>query len=179
MSLATVLTPRDLFSDEDLEELTRLKEAVYPPEPGATWDGASREWAAPQWGVFVRDDSGDLVSYTGVVQRDGAHDGQGVSIGGVGGIATHPEHRGKGYAAIGIGRALDFLARNGVDFALLVCRDDLIAYYERLGWRPFAGDLVVSQFAEPEIFTYNRVMVGDVNRSAPRSGMIDLKGPPW
>jgi len=179
VSLATTLTPRDLFSDEDLEALKRLKEAVYPPEPGVTWDGACREWAAPQWGVFVRDDLGALVSYTGVVEREGAHDGQRVAIGGVGGIATHPEHRGKGYAAIGIGRAIDFLAANGADFALLVCRDELIAYYEKLGWRLFEGELIVSQFGEPEVFRYNRVMVGDVNRAAPRSGTNDLKRPPW
>jgi aminoglycoside 2'-N-acetyltransferase I len=179
MSLATTLTPRDLFSDDDLEALNALKEAVYPPEPGVIWDGASREWAAPQWGVFVRDDSGALVSYTGVVEREGGHDGEPVSIGGVGGIATHPDRRGKGYAAIGIGRALDFLAVDEVDFALLVCRDELIPYYERLGWRIFDGELLVSQFGEPEVFTYNRVMVGDVNRAAPRSGTIDLNGPPW
>jgi len=179
VSLSATLLPRDQFDDSDLLALSGLKEAVYPPEPGAVWDGASREWAASLWGVFVRDDTGDLVSYTGVIRREGTHDGEPVSIGGVGGIATHPEHRGRGHASIGMGRALDFLTSEGVDFALLVCRDELVGYYGKLGWRLFGGDLVVSQFGEREIFTYNRVMVGDVNRSAPESGTIDLKGPPW
>lgn len=179
MSLATTLIPRDQFGDSDLVALSRLKDAVYPPKPGAVWEGASREWAAPMWGVFVRDDSGSLVSYTGVIRREGTHDGEPISIGGVGGIATHPEHRGRGYASIGMGRAIDFLTGEGADFALLVCRDELVDYYEKLGWRLFHGDLVVSQFGEPEVFTHNRVMVGDVNRSAPESGTIDLKGPPW
>ena len=179
MSISADLVPRGQLHDSDLDALAQLKDAVYPPEPGATWDGASREWTAPQWGVFVRDDSGDLVSYTGVISREGAHDGRRVSIGGVGGIATHPDHRGRGYAPIGMGRALDFLTRGGADFVLLVCRDELVAYYQRLGWRLFAGELMVSQFGEPEVFTYNRVMVGDLNQAAPKSGTIDLQGPPW
>jgi hypothetical protein len=78
-----------------------------------------------------------------------------------------------------MGRALDFLTGEGADFVLLVCRVELVDYYQKLGWGLFHGDLVVSQFGEPELFTYNRVMVGDLNRSAPESGTIDLKGPPW
>lgn len=179
MSFKITLTARTAFAASDLEALQKLKDAVYPPEEAGEWDGASREWAAPQWGVFVWEESGDLVSYTGVVRTEGTHDGAAVSIGGVGGIATHPDQRGKGYAAIGIGRGIDFLAGLGTDFALLVCRDELVLYYEKLGWRLFDGDVVVRQFGEPETFTYNRVMVGDVNRAAPSTGTIDLQGPPW
>lgn len=179
MTITTTLEPRSGFSDSDLVALTGLKDAVYPPEEAGEWDGASREWAAPQWGVFVWDDSGDLVSYTGVVRTDGTHDGTPVSIGGVGGIATRPDQRGKGYAAIGIGRGIDFLAGMGTDFALLVCRDELVGYYEKLGWRLFGGEVLVRQFGETEPFTYNRVMVGDINQTAPSSGTIDLQGPPW
>lgn len=170
------LKARDDFSESDLEALHGLKDAVYPP--GEPWEGASREWSGPQWGVFVRAE-GPLVSYTGVVQRQGSVDGDPMTVGGVGGIATHPDHRGKGYASLGLGRALDFLAEQGTDFALLVCRDELIAYYDRLGWSVFEGDLVVTQFGEPETFGFNRVMVGDLNQKAPVSGTIDLKGPPW
>jgi len=179
MSISADLVSRGRFDDADIDALAHLKDAVYPPEPGVTWDGASREWTAPQWGVFVRDGSGALVSYTGVILREGTHDGRRVSIGGVGGIATHPDHRGRGYASIGIGRALDFLIGEGADFALLVCRDELVRYYEGLGWRLFAGEVVVSQFGEPEVFVYNRVMVGDLKGAAPGSGTIDLQGPPW
>lgn len=179
MSIRTTLEARTRFTDSDLMALNELKDAVYPPDETGEWDGASREWAGPQWGVFVWDESDELVSYTGVVRTEGTVDGEPVSIGGVGGIATHPDHRGKGYAAIGIGRGLDLLAGMGTDFALLVCRDELVGYYEKLGWRLFEGEVVVSQFGEPETFTYNRVMVGDIDRTAPGSGIIDLQGPPW
>lgn len=179
MSITISLKARDAFSDYDLESLRALKTAVYPPEEEGAWEGASREWAAPQWGVFVRDEAGRLVSYTGVVRTDGTVDGNAVTIGGVGGIATHPEHRGHGYAPIGMGRALDYLTTRHTQFALLVCRDELVDYYSRLGWVEFEGELIVTQFGKPEKFTFNRVMVGDLNEPAPRTGTIDLHGPPW
>lgn len=179
MSITAVLKSHDDFSHSDTEALRSLKAAVYPSDEETSWEGASREWTSPEWGVLVRDDSGTLVSYTGVVQRRGFVDGSDAVIGGLGGVATHPDHRGAGYAPIGMGRALDFLAKRDTDFALLVCRDDLVDYYSRLGWGLFEGDLLVTQFGSSEKFTFNRVMVGDLRVPAPRSGVIDLEGPPW
>lgn len=179
MSITAILKAADDFSSSDVDALQRLKEAVYPSDEGEPWDGASREWAAPQWGVFVRDDSGELVSYTGVVRRDGSVDGGPATIGGLGGIATHPEQRGRGYAALGIGRALDYLTTQDTDFALLVCQDEMVPFYGELGWRVFEGTVLVRQFGEEETFEYNRVMVGDLNSAAPTGGTIDLDGPPW
>lgn len=171
---ATVLLePTAEMSAEDSAELTSMKAAVYPGP--STND---REWAPREWGVFVRV-GGDLVSYTGILIREGAVDGEPALIGGIGGVATHPSHRGKGYASLGTGRALDFLVSRGVDWALLVCRDELVTYYESLGWRLFEGSTANTQFGQPEIFTYNNVMVRDLNLTAPVSGTIDLRGPAW
>lgn len=80
---------------------------------------------------------------------------------------------------MGLGRALDFLLERGADFALLVCREQLVPYYAGLGWQKYAGEVVVTQFGEPERFTVNEVMVGDLNSPAPTTGVIDLQGPPW
>ena len=179
MSITTSTKARNDYSRSDIEALRDLKEAVYPPEEQGDWEGSSRDWAGPQWGVFVWGDTGELVSYTGVVRREGAVDGNPTTIGGVGGIATHPDHRGRGYAALGMGRALDKLVGMDTDFALLVCRDELVPYYEGLGWRLFEGTVVDTQFGEPETFTFNRVMVGDLISTAPSDGTIDLMGPPW
>lgn len=179
VSITAVLKSHNDFSHQETQTLHELKAAVYPPDEETVWEGASREWTRPQWGVLVRDDSGTLVSYTGVVQRHGSVNDRRMVIGGIGGVATHPEHRGAGYASIGMGRALDFLAGRNTNFALVVCRDELVDYYSRLGWKLFEGELLVTQFGEPEIFTFNRVMVGDLTGSAPQSGVIDLQGPPW
>lgn len=159
-----------------LEELRGMKRAVYP-EPRESYPETAREWSPQQWGVFVRDED-ELVSYTGIVIRDIVADYNKVLGGGIGGVATHPHHRGKGYAPLGMGRALDFMHHRGVQFALLVCREELVAYYESLGWRRFAGEMLVMQHGQPEIFTFNEVMVGDVGGKAPTE-TIDLLGPPW
>ena len=66
-----------------------------------------------------------------------------------------------------------------VAFGLLVCKPELIPYYSRLGWQEFDGTLVVRQHGTPAEFTYNRVMVCEIQTPAPAGGAIDLQGPPW
>lgn len=177
MSLETVLKPVAEFSDDDTTRLGEMKSLVYPPRPEG-YPEIEREWRRPEWGVFVNEDD-VLVSYTGVILIEGTANGSQAAIGGVGGVATHPDHRGRGHAAMGLGRALDFLLERGADFALLVCREQLVPYYAGLGWQKYAGEVVVTQFGEPERFTVNEVMVGDLNSPAPTTGVIDLQGPPW
>jgi hypothetical protein len=55
----------------------------------------------------------------------------------------------------------------------------LLTFYERLGWLPFAGRLVVDQPGGSIIFTVNRPMVLAGLQSAPQEGVIDLAGLPW
>ena len=177
MSVGIELKPVAEFTDRERADLSAMKAAVYPERPGG-YPETDREWRRPQWGVFVRD-RGQLVSYTGVVLVEGTANGAPAAIGGVGGVATHPDHRGRGYAALGLGRALDFLLGEGADFALLVCRPGLVDYYAGLGWRHFEARLDTTQYGVPEVFTFNEVMVGDLNDAAPRDGEIDLVGPAW
>ena len=162
---------------DELRQLADLKAAVYP-DPPESYPETAREWTRPAWGVFVRVD-GLLVSHTGVVVRDILVDGARVPGGGIGGVVTHPDHRGKGYAPLGMGRALDFLVGQSVTFALLACRDELVAYYEALGWKSFRGTTLNTQYGVPEVFEHNNVMVGDVAGTAPSNGTIDLLGPAW
>lgn len=177
MSVTTVLEEATALTPDDRERLSAMMAAVYPPKPEG-YPETARDWAPQQWRVLVIADQ-ELVAHVGVVVREAFVDGRPVLTGGVGGVATHPAHRRKGYAALGIGRALDFLLERDVQFALLVCRPELIGYYEGLGWRHFGGILEVTQFGEPETFTFNEVMVGDLRSAAPESGTIDLRGPPW
>lgn len=159
--------------------LRRLSEAVYPPHEVAEWPGRELQWTTQELGVSVLDD-GALVSYAGIVLRQASHDGQPVYIGGVGGVQTHPASRRRGYAAHGLRRATEFFHEQpDVEFALLVCEPTLIEYYSRLGWKEFEGRLLTSQSGMTVEFKFNRVMVLDVHAAAPKSGVIDLLGPPW
>lgn len=179
MTVATTLRRVDEYSESERQHLAELRTAVYPPDEAAKWPGSAREWARPEWGVLVTDSKLGLTSYTGIVIREASHDGVGVHIGGIGGVATHPDSRRRGFAAAGIGRAVDFLLEQGVLFALLVCDQALIPYYRSLGWRVFAGTVLDEQRGVTEVFTFNEVMVLDMNGPAPESGTIDLRGPPW
>lgn len=179
MSGAATVRRMTSWDDASLDERAELSRAVYPPEEAAAWPGRHIEWSNPEWGVAVRDDEGRLVSFAALHLRDSTHDGAAVVIGGVGGVMTHPDHRGQGYAQLAMSAAVDFFATQRADFGLLVCEKQLIPYYERLGWVVFQGELVTLQHGEPEVFTFNRVMVIPVTGIAPEAGVIDLNGPPW
>jgi hypothetical protein len=168
------------LTDGERAALQALSREVYPPGEWADWQGRHLEWAAAEWCVRVWSDDGELASYVGVVLRRGTHDGQSVLIGGVGGVKTHPVARRRGYAALGMRRAVEFFHQPlAVDFALLVCEPQLLAYYSRLGWHEFNGRLVVKQHGAVSEFTFNRVMVCGAQSVGPTDGTIDLLGPPW
>lgn len=166
------------YTEADRAGLEAMKRAVYPPERFADSPGRLREWTPPGWGVLVTV-GGEIVSYTGIVVTEAAVNGRPAAIGGVGSIATHPAHRGQGHASRSIEMALDWMAGKDVEFAMLVCRDELVPYYERGGWDMYAGELLVSQFGERETFTFNRVMVRAVTADPPSGGVIDIGEPPW
>jgi GNAT superfamily N-acetyltransferase len=154
--------------------------AVYPPGTAAASPSPPIEWARPEHGVLIWTPRDELVAYVGLVVRAGSLDGVPVTIGGVGSVKTHPRHEGRGYATAGLRRAAAALnADHGVGFSLLVCRDHLLPFYERLGWRLFPGRLLVEQPAGRTEFTFNRTMVLPGARPAPGGGTIDLQGPPW
>lgn len=174
------LDHRAELSAADWELVRTMSQAVYPPEEAENWPGRHIEWAGSEWCVRVWGDDGELVSYIGILIREGSHDSQPVLVGGVGGVQTHPMARRKGYASRGLRKAADFFREHtGVDFALLVCDTHLIPFYARLGWREFNGKLLVRQHGEAEEFTFNRVMTLGIDSEAPVTGTIDLCGPPW
>lgn len=169
----------DELSGEVRDALRDLSAAVYPPEQAASWPGRLLEWAVPQWSVFRRGYDGGILSHAGALLRDGLIGGSPVRIGGVGGVKTHPEARGRGLASAVVRRAVELLREQGADFALLVCEPALIPFYERLGWVSHPGGLVVRQHGEAVEFTFNLPMVYLLRYAKVPAGVIDLMGPPW
>ena len=167
-------------SGDERRALRELSHSVYPPGSEKDWPGRHLEWTGSQWDIQVTEESGRLVSYTGVTLRDASHNGRRVQIGGIGGVKTHPDFRGNGYAAMGLMRAAQFFDEQpDLEFALLVCAQSLIEYYTAFGWNEFGGHLLTAQHGETLEFVFNDVMVLTVHAPAPTSGTIDLLGPPW
>lgn len=167
------------WTAQERSDLRTLNEAVYPPAQVKAWPGNQLKWSKAKWGVQVLDDADELASYVGVHVRRATHNQQQVTVGGLGGIKTHPQSRGRGYAGLGIRCAVNWFRERSVDFALLVCDQSLLAYYAGLDWQPFAGTLLTAQQEGTVEFTFNAPMVLDVCAPAPSSGVIDLLGPPW
>ncbi len=168
------------LSPEARDELRALTTAVYPPTAIATPPDTQVTWAAQEWSIRVWDDAGQLVAHAGLLTREADVDDARTVIGGIGGVKTHPDARGHGYAAAAMQRAAAFLAdERGVAFVLLVCLPATVPYYERLGWRRFRGTLLVEQLGGTIPFTANLPMVLPARDVAPLDGTINLCGYPW
>jgi len=155
-----------------------LGDAVYPPEVRAGMPGMQRQWSYAEWGVRGWLD-GQLVVHVGAITREVTLDGRALTIAGIGGVKTHPDFRRQGFAGQCLDVANEFFDNQGVEFALLVCLPHLIEYYGRFGYQPFEGTMLVTQFGEPEVFSFNQPLVRSVKATAPVDGELNLYGPPW
>src|SRR5512138_699844 len=120
---------RDQLLNLHVEHFKQLRGAVYPPEVLATLPGTQFEWTVPQWSVLVWDHD-ELVSRVGLITREILSNGETKLIGGIGGVMTHPQKQGKGYASQAMREAATiFDSQFGVAFALLFCRPQLVKFY--------------------------------------------------
>lgn len=170
---------RDAFSEHQSQALEQLWSAVYPPEVLATLPSRALTWAPPQWSVLVWD-ADELVARVGLLVREIDQDGVIKRIGGIGGVMTHPDRRGRGLAGIALREAATrFNTEFQVAYALLFCRDQLIPLYERYGWKLFRGEVCVEQPEGRIAFSEHNPMTVDIREPAPLQGTIDLRGLPW
>ena len=167
------------FSDTQKRALDQLRATVYPPEVIETLPGRFFSWASPQWSVLLWDQD-ELVTRVGLVMRAIFSDGVKKSIGGIGGVMTHPAKQGQELASQAMQEVFkQFDTNMNVSFALLFCRPPLIEFYKRLMWKPFQGKVFVEQPQGKVEFSANGAMVLDVREQAPLNGVLDLNGLPW
>ena len=136
------------------------------------------QWSEADWHVMVRVD-GALVSYLAIVERVGAVNGRPVKLGGVGGVATLPEWRGRGLASAAMEKAAAFMDEElGVEFGLLLVDEATAPFYGRLGWELVPGPLVFDQPGGKVTFPDLTMVLPFAGRKWP-PGTIDLRGLPW
>ncbi len=165
---------------DEAQSLDALQAAVFPPRPRAKSAALPAQWAPPQWHFLLWLDERELAAYAGVVTRFGICDGERALLGGLGGVKTHPAHRGKGYASAAIGQAVDFLTRQqGVDFSLLYCRADLLSFYGRFGFQRYSGDTLALQYGTKTVFRWHEAMIAAGRKALPKCQALDLCGLPW
>ena len=136
------------------------------------------QWSGADWHVMVHVD-GALVSYLAIVERVGAVNEQPVKLGGVGGVATLPEWRGRGLASAAMGKAAAFMNNElSVEFGLLLVDEATAPFYRRLGWELVPGPLVFDQPGGKVTFPDLTMVLPFAGRVWPQ-GTIDLRGLPW
>jgi len=135
-------------------------------------------WADVDWQVLVWIGA-ELASHVEIVARTGTVGGRPVRLGGIGGVASAVERRGRGLATVAMEKAAQLMCGDlDVEFGLLICGQEMMAFYRRLGWKVVKGPVVFDQPA-------GKVTFGDVVMVLPcaeqewPAGMIDLCGLPW
>jgi aminoglycoside 2'-N-acetyltransferase I len=121
---ASQLTPSEQKS------LSDLLERVFRDDPHA---GLS--YATTEWNVLVY--AGDvLASNVDIVQRAINAGERTVRVGGIGGVATLPEYRGRGLASQAMSAAMKFVKDDlGLDFGVLLTNLHRQTFYEGMGWK--------------------------------------------
>jgi predicted acetyltransferase len=124
-------------------------------------------------------DGGGLACHIGIHFRTVTWNGRKVHIGGIGGVSTRKDCRGRGYASIALDAAMQTMRANeATKFALLFCEPHNYGFYEARGWQRFTGEIWCEQPEGRVRFEAMTPFVADIAR-APRQGTIDLCGLPW
>lgn len=170
-----------LNGDASWPQVKPLLEMVWPATEVADTPHGQIKWAHADLRVLVETKDG-LVCHVGLFTRTVLWKGRKHQIGGIGGVATHPDHRRRGYATIALNAAVQTLRdHDALDFLALFCRPHNAAFYEARGWRHFTGGIMAEQPAGRirfEAATPYLPYVFDL-RNGPRDGVIDLCGLPW
>jgi predicted N-acetyltransferase YhbS len=162
------LTPADRRQLDDM-----LNRAFADDEIGRQY-----YWADNDWNLWLRSE-GEIVSHVGVVDRIVTVGGQPIRVGGVGAVATAQAWRRRGYAqqlmeATGVLLRDELRVRAG----LLICGEEMVPYYGRLGWQTVPGPLLIDQ-PQGKVVVPATIMVLLFDETPWPAGTIDLCGLPF
>lgn len=157
-----------------------LLEAVWPEADKDKLSWGHVKWAHADLRVLIATDDGTLACHIGIYFRTVTWNGQKVHIGGIGGVATHPDCRRRGYASIALNAAARTMRdHDAAQFALLVCEPHNFGFYQSRGWQRFYGAVYAEQPEGRIRFEVMAPFVLDLKRPAPTLGTLDLCGEPW
>jgi aminoglycoside 2'-N-acetyltransferase I len=168
-----------LNGDASWPQAEPLLDAVWPDDVMATLPWGHVKWAHADLRVLIEAPEGGAACHVGIYFRTIDWNGNKIHVGGIGGVATRENWRGRGYASLALAAAIDTMRANeAVRFALLFCEEHNFAFYRARGWEPFNGEIWCEQPKGRVRFDAMTPFVFDIKR-APRQGRIDLCGLPW
>jgi predicted N-acetyltransferase YhbS len=164
---------------KDLHPTTKRQIDLLTHEEFGNVDLVRRyQWAEPDL-MATATKGREIVSFVGLLIRTVLIDGKPAKVLGVSNAVTPPEHRGKGYSRAVMQEVIDFAFKEvKAECALLLCRDHLVPYYEKLGWYVVKCPLQFNQLDGKKIWTAN-TMLYSLNGARLSPQMIDLQSNPW
>jgi len=131
---------------EDLEFLTAIEAACFPPAEAATWESFAKRLAVYPNHFWLLEEDGQVVSFVnGMVTdepllrdemfEDAALHNEDGAWQMIFGVNTLPEYRRRGLAGVLLERAAADARAQGRKGCVLTCKDRLIHYYEKFGYR--------------------------------------------
>ena len=169
-----------LNGDASWPQAEPLLDAVWPQHVVEKLSWGHVKWAHADLRVLIgAPDGNGLACHVGIYFRTVIWNGHKVHVGGIGGVSTRDDCRGRGYASLALAAAIDTMRANeAVRFALLFCEAHNHAFYRARGWEPFTGEIWREQPEGRIRFDLMAPFVFDTKR-APRQVRTDLCGPPW
>ncbi|MGD8426216.1 MAG: GNAT family N-acetyltransferase [Balneolaceae bacterium] len=134
-------------------------------------------WKKPQWVglVFLYD---ELVSFCYIIESKILFDRKIIKVGGLGGVATLPSHRGLGIASKLLAKVDKFIFEDlKVEYGLLVCEDSLTGFYRQKDWYEIDCPVYYSKKNEYKIFKGNTMLKSNNRKYWPTE--INIMGKLW
>jgi GNAT superfamily N-acetyltransferase len=136
-------------------------------------------WGPLEWMAlgYVGD---ELVTILGLLRREILVGGEPLWVVGVGGVATHPAWQKRGLSTRLLQASETFMREKlSAPFGLLVCGEDRLAFYKRVGWKHVADKLFFLQDGRRYPLVDIPVMILPLSERDWLPGEIDLCGSPW
>lgn len=130
---------------DDLEQCAQLEQTCFSPFEAADKDFINKRIEIYPDGFYVAEIHGKIVGMinTGATHKEDISDEQLKKLighvrngknGVIFSLAVHPDYRGKGIAKSMISQIIEVLQRKEKQNILLLCRDNLVDFYNRLGF---------------------------------------------
>ena len=143
------------------------------------WGHLPIQWATvPGFYVFVKNED-KLIGSLELYVRTISVGGQSLTVGGIGGVLTNPEWRGRRVARAMLKMSEDLIRDElGLDFGLLLCPEKVAPLYTKSGWLTVAGPTTFEQPHGTVVARQLTMILSCKERQWP-DGEIDLCGLPW
>lgn len=120
-----------------------------------------------------------IVSNVGVIKREILVGDCRFMVGGIGGVATLPQYRRRGYARQLFEQANEYLKKDhDISFGMLFCAPEKVQYYALSGYIEVHNPLYIHIKGQRKLFTDTK-MVLPISTTPWPEGEVDIQGSPW